>query len=230
MTTKNIVFKISRHKPGAIDQPRFFEYAIPVTETMTVLDCLENIRLEQEASLMYRHSCHHSSCGTCACIINGKEKLACTTNVQSLETDTVTLEPLAGFSRMGDLAVDMTSFFYNIEEDWPHLQPAEALGEHSLPLNSKPFERFENCIECGSCVSACPVSREGGYFMGPAALSALHRDILKSPAKEKTLLNLAAKKEGAPMCKRALACSRVCPTAVYPAGHIANLKKKLSKK
>ena len=26
------------------------------------------------------------------------------------------------------------------------------------------------------------------------------------------------------MCTRALACSRVCPTAVYPAGHIARLK------
>lgn len=225
MDTKKITFSISRYKPGIIDPSRFQEYRIDVSPAMTLLDALEKIRLEQEETLMYRHSCHHSSCGTCAMIVNGGEKMACTTRVWDLGTDTVALEPLAGFRRIGDLAVDMGTFFRDFEEDWPHLQPAEPLGGPPVAPESKPFMRFENCIECGSCVSACPVSRKRGEFMGPAALSALNREIQKSPDGGNLLLERARENRGAPMCRRALACSRVCPTAVYPARHIAELRK-----
>ena len=230
MSSKEITFRISRFKPDVIDPPEIKLYVISVTEPMTVLDCLEKIRLEQEPTLMYRHSCHHSSCGTCACLINGVQQLACITNVWQLESATVTLEPLRGFERIGDLAVNVETVFQDISKDWSYLQPSKSIGETSGNDRSNSFTRFENCIECGCCISACPVIEGENRFIGPAAMAAIHREILKSPRKKRELLKIAGGKRGERWCQRALACSRVCPTKVYPARHIADLRRKLKEK
>ena len=229
MTMKEITFNVSRYKPGVIDPARFYAYTVAADEQLSVLDGLEQIRLQQEPTLVYRHSCHHSSCGTCACIINGTEKLACITKVLDLDSPVITLEPLNGFERIADLAVKADTLFEEIRPQWTYLQPAEAIGNHSVVSNSDRFQRFENCIECGSCISACPVSQAGKQFTGPAALAAIHREMLKSPAKRKEMLELAGGKRGERRCQRALACSRVCPTKVYPARHIADLRKALKR-
>ncbi len=226
MITKKITFHISRYKTDLINPPRFYTYPLAVSESISVLDALEKIRLTREPTLMYRHSCHHSSCGTCACLINGSERLACTTNVWALDAETVTVAPLNGFDRIGDLVVDMNPFFKDIDEDWTYLRPSQSKGQDPEPgTGDRMFSRFENCIECGSCVSACPVSRRNPEFMGPAALTALHREIDKLPSKRNTLLEKAKNNRGADLCDRAYECSRVCPTAVYPARHILELRK-----
>jgi len=221
---KKITFQISRFKIGFTDPPRLQDYRLSVEKHMTVLDCLEKIRLELDQTLMYRHSCHHSSCGTCAIIINGSEKLACTTNVWELSTTTVVLKPLKGFRRIGDLVVESNSLYSAADEEWSYLQPARALGRDPFKPLGLSFTRFENCIECGSCVSACPVSQKKSDFIGPAGLAAMNRERLKSPHKKADILHRSAGEQGVRLCTRALACSRVCPTAVYPARHIADLK------
>jgi succinate dehydrogenase / fumarate reductase iron-sulfur subunit len=209
-----------------IDPPRFQSYSVPVTEPMTVLDCLTHIQLTQDRSLMFRHSCHHSSCGTCAMRINQTERLACITPVWSLNTSVITLAPLHGFDRIGDLVVDMESFYRDIDENWRHLRPVEIPAGASAQ-NPPGWMRFENCIECGCCVSACPVPGGSDAFMGPAALAAIHHEIIKSPDKKTSLLKRADGDRGQRQCRRALACSRVCPTTVYPARHIADIRKYL---
>ena len=225
---KNITFRISRYKVGAIDPPQYQDYQISVKEHMTVLECLEKIRLGLDQTLMYRHSCHHSSCGTCAVLVNGSEKLACTTNVWSLGMTTVLLEPLKGFERIGDLVVKLYSLYSDIDEDWTYLQTANALGSDPSKHLGFSFTRFENCIECGSCISACPISQKTRHFIGPVGLAAMNREKLKSPQKKTDILRKSAGKRGVRMCTRALACSRVCPTAVYPAKHIADLQSDIS--
>ncbi|MEA3230636.1 MAG: 2Fe-2S iron-sulfur cluster-binding protein [Thermodesulfobacteriota bacterium] len=224
MTTKPITFHISRFKTDLIDPPRFYTYPLAVSESMSVLDALEKIRLTREPTLMYRHSCHHSSCGTCACLINGSERLACTTNVWTLDNEAVTVAPLNGFPRIGDLVVDMNPFFKDIDEGWTYLRPSQNRErDPGSDTGDQIFSRFEDCIECGSCVSACPVSRRSPEFMGPAALTAVHREIVKSQKKNR-LLKLVRSERGAGLCDRAYECSRVCPTAVYPARHIDELR------
>jgi len=227
MTIKKIRFKISRYKPGVIDTPRFYTYVVPANAHMSVLDGLEKIRLEQEPTLMYRHSCHHASCGTCACIINGTEQLACATKIWNLDSASVTLEPLNGFERIADLTVNFEAFFQEISPEWTYVRPAEVIRKTPENSNIGSHTRFENCIECGSCVSACPVAQDEGKFMGPAALAAIHREILKRPRKKEKLRKLAGGQRGLRWCQRALKCSRVCPAKVYPARHIANLGKAL---
>ncbi|MCK5738964.1 succinate dehydrogenase/fumarate reductase iron-sulfur subunit [bacterium] len=230
MSTNTLTFRIFRFKPGITDSPKFQDFEIAVTEEMSVLDALEKIRLEQDATLMYRHSCHHSSCGTCACKVNGKEQLTCTTNVRALETDIITVEPLAGFRKIGDLVVDMTGFYNDIPEEWDYLRPCEKVKSTGMPEGIQAFTRFENCIECGSCVSACPVSHADSPFMGPAAMAALHTEMQKSPEKQAELIAIAGGEHGERHCERAIDCSRVCPTQVSPARHILELRKKVAGK
>ena len=229
MKKKKVTFKILRYKPGVIDPPEFQEFELSINENMSVLDGLEKIRLEQDPSLMYRRSCHHSSCGTCACKINGKEKLTCISNVFALEEKTIILEPLDRFQPIGDLVCDMRDFYRDISPDWTVLKTADALEIPAQKEEIQLYKRFENCIECGACVSVCPVVSKNSDFMGPASLAALHNEIKKSPRKKADLISLAAEKRGVSGCERALSCSKVCPTHVYPARHIANLRHMLQK-
>ena len=227
MSIIKITLQILRYKPGHIDPPRYQEFSIEADPDMRVLDALEVIRLRQDSTLMYRHSCHHSSCGTCACKINSRERLTCTTKIKELG-DTITIAPLDGFKVYGDLVVDMSPFYNDISEDWRYLKKSDNGKTTLLPAGVKEYERFENCIECGACISACPVTHKNTGFIGPAVLAALSNEFTKSPHKSEGLLKTAGNENGERLCERALNCSRVCTTEVYPARHIAELRKLLT--
>ena len=113
-----------------------------------------------------------------------------------------------------------------MQPDWSYLQADEQRDGHDLLLSGhgRTITKFENCIECGCCVAACPVARKNRRFLGPAVLSAINQEMKKNPSTESDLLSLAAAPDGEALCQRALACSRVCPTGVYPARHIKELR------
>jgi len=227
MPAKKVTFKILRYKPNHIDPPRYQEFSIEIAPDASVLDGLEQIRREQDNTLMYRHSCHHSSCGTCTCKINDEEKLTCITKIGELGADRITLSPLEGFKPIGDLVVDMTRLYEDLPEEWSYLRKSEEADSARRPADSSRYTRFENCIECGACLSACPVTEKNEAFLGPAVLAALNCELQKSPQKAEALLSLAGNERGEKLCERALNCSRVCPTGVYPARHIADLRRLL---
>ena len=230
LAAKTVTFQILRYKPNRIDPPRFQDFSLKIKPDMSVLDALEKIRLEQDNTLMYRHSCHHSSCGTCACKISGKERLTCITKISDLEENTITLTPLEGFKPIGDLVVDVTRFYKDYSEGWRYLRRSERIKSTHHTAGISHFTRFENCIECGACISACLVTHNSNAFLGPAVLAAVNNELKKSPQKSADLLSLAGIKRGEQMCERAVNCSRVCPTKVYPARHIADLRRLLEKK
>ena len=151
--------------------------------------------------------------------------LVCTTRVGDIKTRPVTLEPLANFDRVGDLAVDMNSFFKALPKGWCHVRASEPPQSIPNPRAGEQLERFENCIECGACYSSCPVVRKNALFLGPAVLAAFHSQYIKTRQKE--VLNLAAGESGVGLCERAINCSRVCPAEVYPARQIMDLRKLL---
>jgi succinate dehydrogenase/fumarate reductase-like Fe-S protein len=70
-----------------------------------------------------------------------------------------------------------------------------------------------------------PVTSRSEPFMGPAALAAMNNEMRNRPAAKKSLLQVAADSQGAAMCERPRVCSRVCPSKVYPARHIADLQR-----
>ena len=230
MANNKITFRILRYKPGYTDPPQFQDFELKVESDISILDGLEKIRLQQDRTLMYRHSCHHSSCGTCGCKINGQERLACMTKVEDLKSDTVALTPLDGFQPIGDLVVDMKPFYRDFCAEWDYLRKSEFVNPLRRPQGIEQFQRFESCIECGACISSCPVVQRNKDFVGPAVLAAVNDAINKSVRKPEDLLSLAASERGEQLCQRALNCSRVCPTGVYPAKHIADLRKLLRKR
>ncbi len=221
-------FKISRFKKGIVDPPQFDIFEIEIEGHASVLDALETIRTTRDATLMYRHSCHHSSCGTCACRINGIERLACTTRMADLEKGEILVEPLKGFPVITDLVVDVTGLYRDIGTTWSYTRSSEWNPGADTPPGVESYRRLENCIECGACVSACPAVEEFDTFMGPAALAALDRELAKRPENSMDLMAQAGSERGERQCIRALRCSAVCPTGVYPARHIMNLRRRLA--
>lgn len=225
---KIVTLRIRREQRGE----GWSEYEVPFEEHTTIVDLLEKIRSTLDATLLYRHSCHHGSCGTCGMIINGEQRLACTTNVSDLIEETpgaVELEPLQTMTHLGDLAVDPTPLFRNFPDDAGYLRPSEINREAVTPEEIDHYVRFENCIECGLCVSACPVV-QSRIFTGPAALAAYNREIDKRPERSEELLPQINSDTGVWACDRHLTCSAVCPTGVYPAKHIAVLQRKIKKR
>lgn len=213
-----------RVRRGRGSSSRVEAYEVEYGERTTVLDALESIRTGGVRDLAYRHSCHHGSCGTCSVRVDGREVLACLTALSSLEGQAPLVEPLAGFEPLADAAVDPGRLFRSLPEGATYLREAE-FREVENPPGSEGRRRFEDCIECGCCISACPVTAD---FRGPAGLAAVHREELNRSDRAEEMRALAAAPDGVAACKRNLACSRVCPRAVYPAKHIELLRRELS--
>jgi succinate dehydrogenase / fumarate reductase iron-sulfur subunit len=213
---------------GLAGPARFDEWEVAVAPGETLLDALERARLDHDPSLAYREGCHHGSCGTCACRVDGVERLACLTTLDPARAEPVTVEPLAAFPWAGDLVVDPAPLIRDVDDGWSSLRACEGSAAKA-PIEGVDVRlRLEDCIECGCCVSACPVTVAGERFVGPAALAALARQRHNVPGDAPALLARAAAPDGERRCRRAIACSRRCPTGVAPAKHIADLRRLVS--
>jgi succinate dehydrogenase/fumarate reductase iron-sulfur protein len=190
------------------------DYEVEVVEGMTLLDALEVIRHAREPGLRYRHSCHHGSCGTCGALVDGKERLLCVTPLPA--EGLVTIEPLRKMGLVGDLAVDPSRFFVEMPPKAGYLRPSRTGREGAYQL--------EACIECGICVSACPVTAP---FVGPAALAAVDTDREAHPGREPEALDFASGPRGVDACASHFECSRACPQGVAPGRRIAALRRSL---
>ena len=103
-------FHIYRYDPDADEKPRMqvMEFEVGRADRM-LLDVLTRLKAI-DPSLSFRRSCREGICGSDAMNINGKNGLACLTNMRSLPS-TVVLKPLPGLPVIRDLFVDMTGFF-----------------------------------------------------------------------------------------------------------------------
>jgi succinate dehydrogenase / fumarate reductase iron-sulfur subunit len=217
-----------RYKPGEIDPPRFQDFTFPVDHWMTVLDAMEYIRTNLDATLLYRHSCHHASCGTCAMKVNGREVLSCVTNVLELGAPVVTVEPLGVLPHIADLVVDMTAFAEHFEPAGMQLlRRSEFMPEAARPEGIADYTRYENCLECAACISACPVTNTNSGFIGPAGLAATYRALIKGDAPAAQCYAFADGEDGAWRCHTAWECSAVCPSDVDPAGQLVQLRRRM---
>jgi succinate dehydrogenase / fumarate reductase iron-sulfur subunit len=213
-----VLLRVFRYRP-ADEVPQYEEFRVPVGPRTTVLDALLAVRRHHDPDLTLRHSCLHGSCGSCGMRVNGREVLACITRLDGL-AEPLTLEPLAGAPLAGDLVVDMAGFYQRLE---PSGRPLVRASERAA-AGVQELTRFENCIECGLCVSACPVAGDP-RFLGPAALAAAER-VLEEPrgADQRAALGWVDDAHGAWRCHAAFECSQVCPTAVNPGEAIMRLR------
>ena len=140
------------------------EFDIAVGLETTLLDALREIRSHHDRSLTLRYSCCHASCGTCGMRANGREVLACVTPLASLGAGPITVEPLANARVEHDLVVDMRDLYAGLE---PARRPLIRQDERlACRDESGPgFARYEDCIECGLCTSACPITGSDPLYL-----------------------------------------------------------------
>jgi succinate dehydrogenase / fumarate reductase iron-sulfur subunit len=217
-TTRNVL--IFRYDPAKSDSGHFDNYAltIPDETTTTILDVLLRLQREQDPSLAFRYACRVNMCGSCGMVINGKEGLACKTNVSHIPAGKeITLRPLNHFPVIKDLVVDMDPFFSKYESTLPFYEPKE---EYLEPVQIRPDSQERRdiggateCIACGCCVSSCTMVHYHEGYAGPAALNraftllADSRDGLFEPRLERAL-------ESCYSCRTEFNCTEVCPKSI----------------
>ena len=151
-------FKIYRYDPDKDAKPymQTIELELAGNERM-LLDALLKLK-EVDPSLSFRRSCREGVCGSDAMNINGKNGLACLTNLRSLP-DVIVLKPLPGLPVVRDLIVDMTQFFKQYNSIRPFLVNEEAPPEKERlqsPEEREELNGLYECILCASCSTSCP--------------------------------------------------------------------------
>jgi succinate dehydrogenase iron-sulfur subunit len=236
-----VLLRVYRGRAG---QPgRLEDYQVTVPDEANVIDAIEAVWAQHDTTFMFRHACHHASCGTCAVRLNGYEKLPCIVPVKEALAGRAALviEPLRNFPLVGDLVVDVSGFFQKqaasgmaiTRDAEPTLDGQRYLRSETFDedgvLTERAYNRFENCIECGICISACPTMAATDRFVGPAGLAAVQRAVQKTDdaSRRARLLALADGEQGVWRCHSAFECTEACPQNVDPAGAIMGLRRTL---
>jgi len=119
--TRTVKLKIYRYDPDQDAKPYMQDVTVELQDTdKMLLDALQRIKSDVDDSISLRRSCREGVCGSDAMNINGKNGLACTTNLNEL-TEPIVLRPLAGLPVIRDLIVDMTQFFKQYDSIKPYL-------------------------------------------------------------------------------------------------------------
>jgi succinate dehydrogenase / fumarate reductase iron-sulfur subunit len=217
---------------------------------MSVLEVLVQIQDEQDGSLSFRYSCRGAVCGSCAMLINKKQRLACRTQISRIAServltispygpvakpelktgDDILIEPLPNLPVIKDLIVDMEPFFKHYEEVKPWFE------EEDQALNEKPMsqddvnkvDKYAACILCGLCYGACPAAARNGHYSGPAALANAWRFFADTRynSKEK-ILKTVVSNNGVWACDEVYRCVEVCPKQVPPTNAITGFMRKI---
>jgi succinate dehydrogenase / fumarate reductase iron-sulfur subunit len=162
--------------------------------------------------------------------VNGVEKLTCITPIRSVTHNggSVRVEPLRNFPVVSDLVVDMNAFYTRLDE--AHFSQVATLNDANLgyekdPQDGETYERLVDCIECGCCISACPIALTTPEYVGPAVLAAIQESYIQT--KTPALLDYADQGNGVWRCHSAYECTAVCPSNVDPGWRIMNLRNRV---
>jgi len=225
---KNYTFKILKFNPEKDKKAAFMEYRVPLREGSTVLDGLFYIHKYIDSSLAFRFSCRGSVCGSCAMNINDGHRLACETQVEKLGSN-IKIRPISHLPVIKDLVVDMERFWVNYEEIKPYLISNNMEDRENIisPAERKKLDGLIECILCGLCFSACPVTSLDKDYYGPAALLKLGRFVEDKRDRYKERVNIGGAREGVWRCRNVFNCQEVCPKNLSPAKTINRMRLKI---
>ena len=225
-----VTLRVFRWTP---DEPeRQQEYRVAAAADTTVLDALVEIQRAQDATLAFRYACRVGMCGSCALVVNGRERWACRTRLESLGPGPVSVRPLYHFPLLRDLVVDMAPFAAKLRDVRAALTPGEGAATYAI-VSSQSAERREidpaiECIGCGMCVSACTMVGHNERFPGPAALNrafTLELDHRDSGRAERWHVLLGD--DALARCHGQGNCTEVCPMGLSPADSIRGLRRRM---
>lgn len=223
--------EVYRYDPDRDAQPYMQRFDVEVTShERMLLDLLIRLKAMDE-SLSFRRSCREGICGSDAMNINGKNGLACLTNLNDLPQHIV-LRPLPGLPVVRDLIVDMAMFFKQYHSIRPYLINDEPPPERERLQTTEERDQLNGlyeCILCACCSSACPSFWwNPDKFVGPAGLLQACRFLVDSRdrATNERLDNLEDPYRLF-RCHTIMNCMDVCPKGLNPAKAIGYIREML---
>src|SRR5258708_25321897 len=146
---------------------RWEEFALPWRASMNVIICLRDIAEnpvtregQQTTPVSYDSNCLEEVCGSCAMLINGKARMACSALVDQLQQP-IRIEPLSKFPVVRDLTVDRQFMFESLKrvKAWIPIDGTYDLGEDprmSSEAQHKPYP-LSRRISSTNCLEVCPL-------------------------------------------------------------------------
>ena len=183
-----------------------------------LLKALIEIRNEIDSSLTFRCGCKSGVCGSCAVRVNGKEVLACKTNIKEFDL----IEPIRNVDVIKDLVVDV-SRGTNLIKDIKSFIEVKS-NEQITQSDVEKVDLQSNCILCNSCYSSCPVYEVNKEFIGPFALTRALRYINDIKNNETNEILNSVQNNGIWNCTLCSACTFVCPQNIDPKADILQLQ------
>jgi succinate dehydrogenase / fumarate reductase iron-sulfur subunit len=226
---RTVKFQIYRYDPDKDAKPYMQDLTVELQDTdKMLLDALQRIKADADDSLALRRSCREGVCGSDAMNINGKNGLACTTNLNEL-MQPIVLRPLPGLPVIRDLIVDMTNFFKQYHSIKPFLindTPPPERERLQTPEEREELDGLYECILCACCSTSCPSFWwNPDKFVGPAGLLQAYRFIADSrdQATGERLDNLEDPYRLF-RCHSIMNCVDVCPKGLNPNQAIGKIK------
>ena len=180
MATKSILFKIKRQSTPAA-KPYWEEFELAHHPGMNVISSLMEIAVnpvtrdgKPTTPITYDSNCLEEVCGSCAMLINGRARMACSALIDNLEQP-VKLEPFSKFPVVRDLAVDRSVIFENLKavKAWIPVDGTYDLGPgpRMSQEEQESIYPLSRCISCCCCMEACPQFNEETGFVGAATIA-----------------------------------------------------------
>ena len=226
------VFKVYRWDPDSGENPREDSFEVDLDQCgPMVLDAINKIKNEIDATLTFRRSCREGVCGSCAMNVNGKNTLACTKAISDFDDD-IKIYPLPHMEVIKDLVPDMTHFNAQYASIKPWIQTETPTGDRER-LQSKEervkLDGLYECILCACCSTSCPSYWwNSDKYLGPATLLQSYRWIVDS-RDEATDQRLSELEDSFKLyrCHTIMNCTDTCPKGLNPAKAIAEIKKSI---
>ncbi|MCC7060240.1 MAG: succinate dehydrogenase iron-sulfur subunit [Burkholderiaceae bacterium] len=222
-------FSIYRYDPDKDARPYMEDLEVELgPHDKMLLDALMRIKQTKDDSVSYRRSCREGVCGSDAMNINGKNGLACITNLRELKQPIV-LKPLPGLPVIRDLIVDMTQFFKQYHSIRPYLindTPPPEKERLQSPEERDELDGLYECILSACCSTACPSYWwNPDKFVGPAGLLQAYR-FLADSRDEATSQRLDDLEDPYRVfrCRSIMNCVDVCPKGLNPTRAIGKIK------